>query len=92
MDMNREPRHNAIVGRMREIERQHAAAVETGDKTQAGALYAQGEALYDGAVKEEQEAIEGITALLRSKAKLFESNLKGSVSRMQRLGLSFEEG
>lgn len=92
MNMDRDSRHGALLARMREIEAQHREAVESGDKTQAEALYAQGEALYDGAVKEEQEAIEGIAALLRSKAKLFELNLKGSVSRMQRHGLSLEEG
>ena len=92
MNMDRDSRHGALLARMREIEQQHAASVEAGDKTQAEALYAQAATLYEGAVKEEQDAIEEVTALLRSKAKLFELNLKGSVSRMQRHGLSLEEG
>jgi hypothetical protein len=92
MNIDRESRQGALVARMREIEGQYREAVESGDKTLAEALYAQGETLFAGAMKEEQEAIERITSLLQSKAKLFELNLKGSVSRMQRHGQSLEEG
>jgi hypothetical protein len=82
MTTNREARQGVLLARMREIEGQHREAVETGDKTQAEAHYAQGMALCEEAVREEREAIARMTELATAKATLYELNLKGSLRRM----------
>lgn len=82
MTTDRESRQRALLARMREIEGQHREAVETGDKTVAEALYAQGEALCESALREEQEATDRMALLATARAKSFEANLKAAVKRM----------
>jgi hypothetical protein len=83
MNTDREARQATIIGRMRALEQQHREAVEAGDKTQAGAIYAQGQALYEGAVEDEREALEAMITVLSAETTLYGLNLKGSLGRMQ---------
>jgi hypothetical protein len=91
MNMNREALRAARIGRIRALEEQHRERVETGDKLEAAAILAQGEAIYEGFIEEEQQAVASIKSRLDAESKLYELNLKGTIKRMQRKNFAQDE-
>jgi hypothetical protein len=92
MNMNRETLRAARISRIRALEQQHREAVETGDRIEAAAILAHGEAIYEGFIEEEQQAVAGMKSRVEAETKLYELNLKGTIKRMQRRNLCREEG
>lgn len=96
MDTEQDAYYEKITGRMKALEAEHRAAVESGDKTQAQTLLAKSKALYMDGLEGTKKVMGAVKATAEAKATLFELGLKAATRRMERLnsqrGLSEGEG
>jgi hypothetical protein len=78
-----EARREAIQAIRETLDEQHRVAVESGDRTLSEAVLAQFEALYEQAMRGEQEAVSEARELAEAHSTLFLLRLKGAGNRMR---------